>query len=237
MAVGILAIHLLALFAPFTFTWPSLWAAFWSYVLFEICGITLGYHRILAHHNITTDTLNLRKIHTLPPSGFGLVIWDGSSIVATLLKRWVALISFGEGWHNNHHAFEYSARHGLEWWQIDLGWYMIRFLEAVGLATNIKVCQLMSRNLRNCLLPITSSSDILLSQIFPRDFDLERNSRVNVVERIGTEGYNWIWRRELRGGRESNEVEQMLTIMDSVDIIESEDIWWWSLNPDGVFLV
>ena len=30
---------------------------------------------------------------------------------------WVAVLAFGEGWHNNHHAFEFSARHGLEWWQ------------------------------------------------------------------------------------------------------------------------
>ncbi|EOY25831.1 Fatty acid desaturase 5 [Theobroma cacao] len=35
---------------------------------------------------------------------------------------WVALLAFGEGWHNNHHAFEYSARHGLEWWQLDMTW-------------------------------------------------------------------------------------------------------------------
>ena len=53
--------------------------------------------------------------------------------------RWVALITFGEGWHNNHHAFENSARHGLDWWQIDICWYMIRLLEAVGLATNVKL--------------------------------------------------------------------------------------------------
>ncbi|CAH1440068.1 unnamed protein product [Lactuca virosa] len=46
---------------------------------------------------------------------------------------------FGEGWHNNHHAFEYSARHGFEWWQIDVTWYIIKFLEGVGLATNVKV--------------------------------------------------------------------------------------------------
>ena len=30
---------------------------------------------------------------------------------------WVALLVFGDGWDNNHHAFEYSARHGLEWWR------------------------------------------------------------------------------------------------------------------------
>ncbi|XP_010465579.1 PREDICTED: probable lipid desaturase ADS3.2, chloroplastic [Camelina sativa] len=52
---------------------------------------------------------------------------------------WVAIITFGEGWHNNHHAFEFSARQGLEWWQLDGTWYIIRFLEAIGLATNVKL--------------------------------------------------------------------------------------------------
>ncbi|GMI91879.1 FATTY ACID DESATURASE B, fatty acid desaturase 5 [Hibiscus trionum] len=52
---------------------------------------------------------------------------------------WLALITLGEGWHNNHHAFEYSARHGLEWWQFDPTWYVIRFLQIVGLATDVKL--------------------------------------------------------------------------------------------------
>ncbi|KAJ7951905.1 putative Delta 9 desaturase [Quillaja saponaria] len=52
---------------------------------------------------------------------------------------WVALLAFGEGWHNNHHAFEFSARHGLQWWQLDMTWYVVRFLQAVGLATDIKL--------------------------------------------------------------------------------------------------
>ncbi|XP_027344671.1 palmitoyl-monogalactosyldiacylglycerol delta-7 desaturase, chloroplastic-like isoform X2 [Abrus precatorius] len=52
---------------------------------------------------------------------------------------WVALLAFGEGWHNNHHAFEYSARHGLEWWQLDMTWLVVRFLQATGLATDVKV--------------------------------------------------------------------------------------------------
>ncbi|KAL5710962.1 hypothetical protein ACHQM5_021465 [Ranunculus cassubicifolius] len=51
----------------------------------------------------------------------------------------VALITFGEGWHNNHHAFEYSARQGLEWWQIDMTWWVIKLLEYVGVATNVKL--------------------------------------------------------------------------------------------------
>ncbi|WCJ40542.1 fatty acid desaturase 5 [Euphorbia peplus] len=52
---------------------------------------------------------------------------------------WVAILAFGEGWHNNHHAFEYSARQGLEWYQIDMTWYFLSFLQAIGLATDVKL--------------------------------------------------------------------------------------------------
>ncbi|CAM8998264.1 unnamed protein product [Rhodiola kirilowii] len=52
---------------------------------------------------------------------------------------WVALLTYGEGWHNNHHAFPNSARHGLEWWQVDMTWGVIRLLETLGLATNVKL--------------------------------------------------------------------------------------------------
>ena len=51
----------------------------------------------------------------------------------------VAVLAFGEGWHNNHHAFAFSARHGLEWWQLDATWLLIRGLQVVGLATQVKV--------------------------------------------------------------------------------------------------
>ncbi|GJR98725.1 fatty acid desaturase, type 1 protein [Tanacetum coccineum] len=52
---------------------------------------------------------------------------------------WVAILTFGEGWHNNHHAFPKSARHGIEWWQLDVSWEIIKFLETIGLATDIKL--------------------------------------------------------------------------------------------------
>jgi stearoyl-CoA desaturase (delta-9 desaturase) len=52
---------------------------------------------------------------------------------------WVGLLAFGEGWHNNHHAFEFSARHGLEWWQLDMTWLTICALEKLGLASNVKL--------------------------------------------------------------------------------------------------
>jgi stearoyl-CoA desaturase (Delta-9 desaturase) len=49
------------------------------------------------------------------------------------------LVCFGEGWHNNHHAFPTSARHGLAWWQIDIAWYFIKLLKVTGLAWNVRV--------------------------------------------------------------------------------------------------
>lgn len=51
MAVGILGIHLLALCAPFTFTWGAFWAAVWSYILCGVCGVNLSYHRNLSHRS------------------------------------------------------------------------------------------------------------------------------------------------------------------------------------------
>jgi fatty-acid desaturase len=52
---------------------------------------------------------------------------------------WVGLIAWGEGWHNNHHAFQRSARHGHEWWELDVTWMSIRVLAALGLATDIQL--------------------------------------------------------------------------------------------------
>jgi stearoyl-CoA desaturase (delta-9 desaturase) len=48
------------------------------------------------------------------------------------------VLALGEGWHNNHHAFPTSARHGLRWWQVDVSYWVIRVLALVGLAWNVK---------------------------------------------------------------------------------------------------
>lgn len=52
---------------------------------------------------------------------------------------WVALLSFGEGWHNNHHAFPYSARHGIAWYEFDVTWWTIRLLWVLRLADKVRV--------------------------------------------------------------------------------------------------
>lgn len=58
---------------------------------------------------------------------------------------WVAMLTFGEGWHNNHHAFPTSARHGLKWYEVDLNWWGIRTLQLLGVARAIKRVQFNRR--------------------------------------------------------------------------------------------
>ena len=52
---------------------------------------------------------------------------------------WVALLTFGEGWHNNHHAHPTSARHGMTWREIDLTWMQLRIMKWLGLAWDVQV--------------------------------------------------------------------------------------------------
>jgi len=51
---------------------------------------------------------------------------------------WLALLTFGEGWHNNHHHYPASARQGFYWWEVDLTWWGLRALAACGLIRDLK---------------------------------------------------------------------------------------------------
>lgn len=54
---------------------------------------------------------------------------------------WVALMTFGEGWHNNHHAHPTSARHGLAWYEFDPSWILIKVLTALGITKSVHVAK------------------------------------------------------------------------------------------------
>ncbi|KAF6168736.1 hypothetical protein GIB67_013118 [Kingdonia uniflora] len=152
-------VHFLCLFAPFIFSWGVHCLALVLYVVTGLFGITLSYHRNLAHKSfklpkwleytfayIGIQALQAVRIFLLMHSTF-LVnsvchVWGHQAWKTGDLSRnngLIALISFGEGWHNNHHAFQSSARHGLECWQMDMTWYVITFLECIGLAKDLKV--------------------------------------------------------------------------------------------------
>ena len=66
-------------------------------------------------------------------------VWGSKPFEDSVGKNnwWVALLAMGEGWHNNHHAFPKSARHGIRWFEFDATWMMISFFEKIGLATDV----------------------------------------------------------------------------------------------------
>ena len=66
---------------------------------------------------------------------------------------WVALLSFGEGWHNNHHAHPVSARHGLAWYEVDLNWYGIWILKKLGLARQVHTVKALAPQREDEILP------------------------------------------------------------------------------------
>jgi fatty-acid desaturase len=72
-------------------------------------------------------------------------MWGGRRFTTTDDSRnlwWVALITFGEGWHNNHHAHPTSSRHGLAWYEFDPTWLLLRVFRAVGLVWDVRVARI-----------------------------------------------------------------------------------------------
>ncbi len=83
-----------------------------------------------------------------------VVLWHGTFTINSLAHVWgsrrfetgdesrnnffLALITLGEGWHNNHHQFLYSARQGLRWWEIDITYYVLKFLALFGIVRELR---------------------------------------------------------------------------------------------------
>ena len=74
---------------------------------------------------------------------------------------WVGLVAWGEGWHNNHHAFQRSARHGHAWWEVDATWMTIRTLMALGLAKDV---QLLPKNSEQFRLAVRMAEAPVLTE-------------------------------------------------------------------------
>jgi stearoyl-CoA desaturase (delta-9 desaturase) len=87
-----------------------------------------GLVRVFVLHHVTYSINSLCHF-------FGRRRFDTGDESRNLL--WLALLSFGEGWHNNHHAFPTSAAHGLRRWEIDPSAWVIRALEKAGLAWDV----------------------------------------------------------------------------------------------------
>ncbi|MEM6251387.1 MAG: acyl-CoA desaturase [Cyanobacteria bacterium P01_D01_bin.156] len=96
----------------------------WSYVLWGIFVRLVAVYHCTWFVNSATHKFGYR---TYKSGDYSTNCW------------WVAVVTYGEGWHNNHHAFQFSARHGLKWWEIDMTWMTIQLLSKLGLATRVKL--------------------------------------------------------------------------------------------------
>ena len=89
-----------------------------------------GLVRVLVVHHVTWSVNSICHIWGASPFRTG----DESRN-----NPFVGILALGEGWHNNHHAFPSSARHGFKWWQIDISYMLIRTMALVGLARKIRL--------------------------------------------------------------------------------------------------
>ncbi len=101
-----------------------LYEAGWSWVIWGVCVRTTVQYHTTWLVNSAAHTWGYRNFDTNDNS---TNVW------------WLALISSGEGWHNNHHAHQRSAAHGLRWFEFDLTYWTIRLLGVLGLAHHIIV--------------------------------------------------------------------------------------------------
>lgn len=120
-----------------------------TFVLWHVlCGLVLfgiGYAWEGTHlaWSLVVYGLFVRMVFVLHSTWFvnsASHIWGYRNYETTDESRnnwWVALITYGEGWHNNHHAFPRNARHGHRWWEVDVTFLTIRLMEKVGLAWDV----------------------------------------------------------------------------------------------------
>jgi len=127
----------------------------WSWLIWGIfVRLSLSYHSTW----LVNSAAHMLGYRTYPTPDRSTNCW------------WVALISWGEGWHNNHHAFPFSARHGLRWFEIDLTWWHVRALAFLHLADRIKVpTKAMQQRLREISRGGSSSHGSLRLDLMSQD--------------------------------------------------------------------
>ncbi len=98
-------------------------ASFWQGILFAGFVRTFVVHHITWSINSITHLFGYESYKTTDKSKNNVIF---------------GVIGYGEGWHNNHHAFPSSAKLGLQWWEVDIGYYCIKFLAVLGLISKVK---------------------------------------------------------------------------------------------------
>ncbi|HEY9656369.1 MAG TPA: fatty acid desaturase [Crinalium sp.] len=98
----------------------------WSFVIY---GVFL--RAVLLWHStwLINSASHMSGYRTFEPEDNSRNLW------------WAAILTYGEGWHNNHHAYPNVAKAGLKWWEIDMTWWSIAVLKRLGLAKRVVMPQ------------------------------------------------------------------------------------------------
>jgi sn-2 palmitoyl-lipid 9-desaturase len=94
----------------------------WSYVIWGMClRSVLLWHSTWFINSVT----HMWGYRTFETNDNSRNLW------------WAAIVTYGEGWHNNHHAYPHVAKAGWRWWEVDVTWWAIQVLRSLGLATKV----------------------------------------------------------------------------------------------------
>jgi stearoyl-CoA desaturase (delta-9 desaturase) len=103
--------------------YPSLGTSGWQMVVWGFVVSTVVLYHVTFTINSLAHTIGSRRFQTRDDSR----------------NNWfLALLTFGEGWHNNHHYYPGSARQGFRWWEIDISYYLLRLLQAGGIIWDLR---------------------------------------------------------------------------------------------------
>jgi sn-1 stearoyl-lipid 9-desaturase len=117
------------------------WISKWHWVPITVLGLVLFATGGISYVLWCIFFRTVLGLHSTWLVNSATHMWGSRRFLTTDTSRnsfWVAILSFGEGWHNNHHAHPQCARHGLAWYEIDFNWYGIAMLRALGLAWDVK---------------------------------------------------------------------------------------------------
>lgn len=130
---GLLAAGLFALGETLAVYWPQTETSGWQLVIWGFVISTVLLYHVTFCINSLAHSLGHRRFATRDDSR----------------NNWLlALLTFGEGWHNNHHYYPGSARQGFAWWEFDLTYYLLRLLQVFGLIHGLR--PVPSRVMQQC---------------------------------------------------------------------------------------
>jgi fatty-acid desaturase len=122
-----------------------LWISKWHWVPLAVLGVGVF---LIGGWSCVLWTIFLRTViglHSTWLVNSATHMWGSRRFLTEDTSKnnlWVAMLTFGEGWHNNHHAVPQAARHGLAWYEFDVNWYGICALRMLGLAHDVKQIKL-----------------------------------------------------------------------------------------------